>query len=93
MEENWTNVWLGVEDAPEVELIVGVSDANCLLQVATFESGYIWDDNGEEDDDHLNWVGGHISSIIVILHVKTKNLQRKAPALKDETVGVKIPEK
>ena len=70
VEENWTNVWLGVEDAPEVELIVGVSDANRLLQVATFESGYIWDDNGEEDDDHLNWVGGHISSIIVLFHAK-----------------------
>ena len=69
MEENWTNVWLGVEDAPEVELIVGVSDANRLLQVATFESGYIWDDNGEEDDDQVNGVGGYMSSIIVIFHV------------------------
>ena len=37
-------------------------------------------------------VGGHIGKIIVILHVKTLDLQRKAPALKDETVGVKIPE-
>ena len=80
MEENWTNVWLDIEDAPEVELIVGVSDANRLLQVATLESGYIWDDNGEEDEniiksveedgDKVNGVGGHICSIIVILHVK-----------------------
>ena len=70
MKENGTNVWLGVQDAPEVELIVGVSDANRLLQVATFESGYIWDDNGEEEDDQVNEVGGHMSSIIVIFHVK-----------------------
>ena len=63
MKEKWTNVWLGVEDAPEVELIVGVSDANRLLQVATLESGNIWDDNGKEDDDQVNGVGGHICSI------------------------------
>ena len=70
MKENGTNVWLGVQDAPEVELVVGVSDANCLLQVTTLESGYIWDDNGEEEDDQVNEVGGHMSSIIVIFHVK-----------------------